>query len=70
MNAIRQIADGLRLQDPTPLSWDKVREHAEPVGDLLVQFGPEDDADRQYAFLVKWWDAEDVLFPLLPDYLP
>jgi len=57
MNAIRQIADGMRFQEPAPLHNGWVVSSHEPISDLLVRF--EGEGDVQYAFMVKW----DVLPP-------
>ena len=67
MNAIRQIADGLRLQRQGMTSW--LPEHAEPIGDLLVRFGPEDENDCQYAFMVKWvkWEVAGKVVSMTAD---
>ena len=51
MNAIRQIADGMRFQELAPNGFWVVSEHV-PISDLLVRF--EEDGDTQYALMVKW----------------
>ena len=50
MNAIRQIADGMRFQERMPLNGWVPSEHV-PIADLLVRM--EMDGDSQYAMMVK-----------------
>ena len=53
MNAIRQIADAMRLQERAPDGGWVSSCHV-PISDLVVEFEGEDGDSRQYALMVKW----------------
>ena len=59
-NALRQIADGMRLQERAPRGGWVPNEHI-PITDLMVAFGDvEAGADRQYALMIKLDMAEAI----------
>ncbi len=55
MNAMRQIADAMRLQEPSPYGVWMIREYEAPVdGPNLLLRSDGDDGPAQYMMTIRW----------------